>query len=106
MTIDEAIEREKEKAKEQRYYANFEHNGMMHQSCIKCAEEHEQLAEWLEELKYMRNLDKTNFSDGYNRGIDDFLQKADEVIPYTCSGTEFMRRLTKIADELKGGKNE
>ena len=102
MTIDEAIEHSKEKAKEQRYYAN----GMMYQSCIKCAEEHEQLAEWLEELKAMKNLDKTNFSDGYNRGIDDFLQKADEVIPYTCSGTEFMRRLTKIADELKGGKNE
>ena len=106
MTIDESIEHAKEKAKEQRYYANFERNGMMYQSRIKCAEEHEQLAEWLEELKAMRNLDKTNFSDGYNRGIDDFLQKADEVIPYTCIGTEFMRRLTKIADELKGGKNE
>lgn len=77
-----------------------------YQDCIKRAEEHEQLAEWLEELKAMRNLDKTNFSDGYNKGIDDFLQKADEVIPYTCRGTEFMRRLTKIADELKGGKNE
>ncbi len=106
MTIDEAIEHAKEKAKEQRYYANFEHNRMMYQSCIKCAEEHEQLADWLEELKAMRNLDKTNFSDGYKKGIDDFLQKADGVIPYTCSGTEFIKRLTKIADELKGGKNE
>lgn len=51
MTIDEAIAHAREKAKEQRYYANFEQNGMMYQSCIKCAEEHEQLAEWLEELK-------------------------------------------------------
>lgn len=106
MTIDEAIEHAREKAKEQRYYANFERNGMMYQSCIKCAEEHEQLAEWLEELKAMRNLDKTNFSDGYNRGIDDFLRKSDGVIPYTYSGNKIIKRLEKIADELKGGRDE
>nr|DAW88756.1 MAG TPA: hypothetical protein [Bacteriophage sp.] len=58
MKIDEAIEHAREKAKEQRYYANFEHNGMMYQSCIKCAEEHEQLAEWLEELKDYRDKNK------------------------------------------------
>lgn len=51
MTLDEAIKHAKAKAKEQRYYAKFEHNRMMYQSCIKCAEEHEQLAEWLEQLK-------------------------------------------------------
>lgn len=56
MTIDEAIAHAREKAKEQRYYANFERNGMMYQSCIKCAEEHEQLAEWLEELKQYRAI--------------------------------------------------
>ncbi len=95
MTIDEAIERSREKAKEQRYYASFERNGMMYRYCIKCAEEHEQLADWLEELKAMRNLDKTNFSDGYKKGIDDFLQKADGVIPYTCSGTKFIKTAYK-----------
>ena len=57
MTLDEAIEHAKEKAKEQRYYANFERNGMMYQSCIKCAEEHEQLAEWLEQLKKYQQLE-------------------------------------------------
>lgn len=31
---------------------------MMYQSCIKCAEEHEQLAEWLEELKDYRDKNK------------------------------------------------
>lgn len=30
--------------------------------------EEEQIAEWLEELKAYRTLDKTNFSDGYNAG--------------------------------------
>lgn len=58
MTIDEAIEHSGEKAKEQRYYASFERNGMMYQSCIKCAEEHEQLAEWLEQLKEYKQLEE------------------------------------------------
>lgn len=56
MTENEAIAHAREKAKEQRYYANFEQNGMMYQSCIKCAEEHEQLAEWLEKLKKYRAI--------------------------------------------------
>lgn len=58
MTIDEAIEHSGEKAKEQRYYVSFERNGMMYQSCIKCAEEHEQLAEWLEQLKEYKQLEE------------------------------------------------
>lgn len=58
MNIDEAIEHAREKANEQRYYANFEHNGTMHQSCIKCAEEHEQLADWLEQLKEYEDLEE------------------------------------------------
>lgn len=105
MTIDEAIERSREKAKEQRYHASFERNGMMYRYCIKCAEEHEQLAELLEELKAMKNTDKTNFSDGYNRGIDDFLKEADATFPMQSGGTAVLRRLEKIADRLKGGGN-
>lgn len=58
MTLDEAIKHAKAKAKEQRYYAKFEHNRMMYQSCIKCAEEHEQLAEWLEQLKEYKQLEE------------------------------------------------
>lgn len=58
MTLDEAIKHAKAKAKEQRYYAKFEHNRMMYQSCIKCSEEHEQLAEWLEKLKEYKQLEE------------------------------------------------
>ena len=114
MTIDGAIAQERETAKEQKKKYDKCHTRMRYccemcfhnPKCNKVAEYHKQLAEWLEELKHIRNLDKTNFSGGYNKGIGDFLQKADEVIPYTCSGTEFMRRIKKIADELKGGRNE
>ena len=50
MTLDEAIKHARDKANEENYYARFE-RGKHIQSCKKCAEEHEQLAEWLEELK-------------------------------------------------------
>ena len=57
MTLDEAIKHAREKANEQNYYASFE-RGKHIQSCKKCAEEHEQLAEWLEELKEYRDLEE------------------------------------------------
>lgn len=58
----------------------------------KCAEEHEQLAEWLEELKeYRKHIELTEipeqyklgfqdgivngFENGYNKAIDDFAEK-------------------------------
>ena len=47
MTIDEAIAHAREVASR-----NFDDR--VH--CIKCAEEHEQLAEWLEELKQYRAI--------------------------------------------------
>lgn len=54
MTLDEAIEHAKEKAKElymQGMLCHANPNDDNLDSCIKCANEHEQLAEWLEELK-------------------------------------------------------
>jgi hypothetical protein len=83
MTIDEAIEHVREKAKEQRYYANFERNGMMYQSCIKCAEEHEQLAEWLEELKEMRKnqgqIADFWYQEGISRELKLIFDKIEEI---------------------------
>ena len=108
MNIDEAISHAKEVATIQRNNEKLNRtlgtaSPYVNETCIKCAEEHEQLAEWLEELKDMRNLDKTNFSDGYNRGIDDFLKEVDATFPMHSDGTAVLRRLEKIADRLKGG---
>ena len=60
MTIDEAIIHAREVAEKNRNFdvipekvmatSTFKYN------CIKCAEEHEQLAEWLEELKQYRAI--------------------------------------------------
>ena len=70
LSIDEAIEHAREVAEEQRElfrlcpYPSQECKGAdickclknKHDGCIKCAKEHEQLAEWLEELKALRLL--------------------------------------------------
>ena len=59
MTLDEAIKHCEEKAKEQKAKAVGYFNGgyssqIEGKSCLKCAEEHEQLAGWLKELKDLK----------------------------------------------------
>ena len=120
MTIDEAIQRENKIAEENQKIVDtqivFDDVSLSQLYCDdtevieehlenykKCAEYHKQLVDWLEELKDMRNLDKTNFSDGYNRALDDFLKEADATFPMHSDGTAVLRRLEKIADRLKGG---
>ena len=106
LSIDEEIAHEKEVAKVIYVEAMLCHanpdDGKL-DDCIERGKYHEQLAEWLEELKDMRNLDKTNFSNGYNRGIDDFLKEADATFLMQSDGTAVLRRLENIADRLKGG---
>ena len=82
MTLDEAIKHARDKANEQKYYASFE-RGKRIQSCKKCAEEHEQLAKWLEELKklrefkatYQKGMDYSYATFMYNKSIDDLTEK-------------------------------
>lgn len=55
MTLDEAIKHCEEKAKEKRkdYEQACAYN-IPSEGCLECAREHEQLAEWLKELKEYR----------------------------------------------------
>lgn len=60
MTLDEAIAHAKEVAENARYTTNLvvkdkDISEEEKEKCIKCAKEHEQLAEWLEELKELRH---------------------------------------------------
>ena len=95
MTIDEAIAHEIEVTAIQRN--NDKLNKTLGKSspyyntdCIKCAEEQEQLAEWLEELKeYKKNSNicpmcdtycsylAEEFENGYNNAVDDFVKFAN-----------------------------
>ena len=73
MTIDEAIVHARE-------VASRKFDDRVH--CIRCAEEHEQLAKWLEELKAYKEIGTVeecrnsilDIPKAYNKAIDDFAE--------------------------------
>lgn len=121
MTIDEAIELQMKIAgKGSDCWKNCR-NTKKH--CKDCMAEHEQIAEWLEELKDHRErecnhinevLYEKGYSCGYNKAIDDF---AERIIRYVdcghlCSPTEIIwsdlsvvEMVKKLAEQLKAGGN-
>lgn len=63
LTLDEAIKHAKEVVDmnyndAEKFDSNDSVENYMKANCIKCAEEHEQLAEWLEELKSYKEAEK------------------------------------------------
>ena len=95
MTIDEAIAHARQVAKNQRKdydncktkleYGCKDCADYYSKPCKECANEHEQLADWLEELKCYRNdndfseyadkLYKKAYDKAYNKAIDDFMDR-------------------------------
>ena len=104
LSIDEAIAHARE-------VASRKFDDRVH--CISCAEEHEQLAEWLEELKALREeksefqiIAKDNYEmgmeNGYNKAIDD----AKSVILQTLDNEILVDTLHLRLEQLKGKYNE
>lgn len=60
LTIDEAIMHAREVARESKNHATYTFPSLetYYDECKKCAEEYEQLAEWLEELKHYKDLEE------------------------------------------------
>lgn len=118
MTIDEAIAHARETAINQRNNDKLnktlgEASPYYKTDCLKCAEEHEQLAEWLEELKRRREYDGEIIGSGalknaYNKAIDDFKSRLEERI---LSGKMIDEKfayidnsdIDEIAEQLKAG---
>lgn len=87
MTLDEAIAHAREVAEEQRKSCDLAWVWDNPDNIKKCAEEHDQLADWLEELKFLRQW-KSDIMDSFckydvnsfeelvtnarNKAIDDF----------------------------------
>ena len=77
--------------------------------CIKCAEEHEQLAKWLEELKAYRGIGTVeecrnsvlDIEKAYNKAIDD----AKSVILQTLDNEILVDTLYLRLEQLKAGEN-
>ena len=101
MTIDKAIAHTREVAEKVRKSINSAVTIQGEKTCIACAEEHEQIAEWLEELKDYRNKNKivvrvdvenmdsikdkleelSKYAESqYNKAIDDFVKTLQEKI--------------------------
>ena len=111
MTIDEAIAHAREVAEERRKACNLAWVWNNRENIKKCAEEHEQLAEWLEELKRCREEPDGYLWDhasnqGYLKAVDDFAIKlksrlTDAIYQKDVDGMENL--IDEIAKQLKGG---
>lgn len=120
LSIDEEIEHARKVAKEQRkdnenckYKSEYGCKGCADyysKPCIECAEEHEQISEWLEELKCYKNdndfsdyadrLHKIAFNSGYNKALDDFVNACKEDILFQIFGLH-INGIERIAEQLK-----
>lgn len=120
MTIDEAILLERETVRRNKMM--LELNKLMQESHAVCFDKlkretsiriHEQLAEWLEELKCYRNdndfsdyadrLRKIAFHTGYNKAIDDFVEKLIRYVDcgHLCSPTEIRWSDLSVVEMVK-----
>ena len=133
MSIDEAIAHEREMAAIQRNNDKLNKTlGVISPyyktDCIKCAEEHEQLAEWLEELKDYRDKNKmvvrvdcenidsikdkieelSRYAENqYNKAIDDFVKFANTMPTVEEEDGEIRPMwLEEMAEQLKAGERE
>ena len=120
LSIDEAIANERDAADIARGNIINSNNldgyeGWNNSQCIKCAEEYEQIAEWLEELKALKNglnIKCDNLNEalekgkkiGYNNGIDDFVKFASTMPTVEQKdGTIRPMWLEEMAEKLKAG---
>ena len=111
MTIDEAIEKHRKIAKIQKALYDACALKERKKNFLLEAEEHEQLANWLEELVMLR-LDSCMIhmperlqlvENGYNKALNDFVNVCEKQFT-TMYGQRYvdMRDIVIIAEQLKG----
>lgn len=126
MTLDEAIAHARDVAEEQRKACDLAWVWDNPDNIKKCAEEHEQLAEWLEELKFLKQW-KLDIMDSFckydvnsfeelvantrNKAIDDFVKEICKMIVqsenngnYRFYAVEIKQAIANLAEELKAGE--
>ena len=109
MTIDEAIAHAREVASEQKRRSGIcvQNNSECDKfsACLKCSEEHEQLAEWLEDYKRIKMLIPIEqaLKNEYNKAIDDLLGGMNQIT-YNCQDAdELFEKICDLAEQLKAG---
>ena len=128
MTLDEAIVHAREVVSEERRSGMCVQNDSecdKFSTCLKCAEEHEQLAEWLEELKFIKQwksdvmeefckYDVSSFEElvtnARNKAIDDFMKELCKMYVesenngnYRFYAVEIKQTIANLAEQLKAG---
>lgn len=127
MTLDEAIIHAKELATEQKRRSGLcvstDDECDKFSKCIKCAEEHEQLAKWLEDYKRLKSIPEHTYDnchnitcrrkcekDGYNKAINDLVKEVcKKFTEYERNGVyrfcccEIKQDIVDIAEKLKAG---
>ena len=116
MTLEEAIAHAREVAEDKRADADwkFRHGRLNADDCISCAEEHEQLAEWLEELKSYRvsvfsgDMTQAMLKEEYCKAVDDFVKLVKEHnwnIRNRNENEFIYGSIDRLAERLKAGEN-
>lgn len=130
LSIDEAIAQEREMAEKNRQAMNFKSEDNIDDDIkvnfLNCATKHEQFAEWLEELKSIREMDLSipqHFTkeqsdwikaycvrkniEFYNKALDDFIHACDKECGYYKGENKNLTRecMLMIAEMLKAGDN-
>ena len=127
MTLDEAILHAREVAERNRkQYKNCpsDRTDIRYQTCEECAEEHEQLAEWLEELKSYRtsvfsgDMTQIMLNEEYYKAADDFSETSNATrdgmlkekwnsnvtpISWAEAYADFKDDIEDLAEQLKAG---
>ena len=109
LSIDEAIAFERQQAKDRRN----EHYTFGIQKPKEAAEDHEQLAEWLEELKAYREIGTVeecknsvlDIQKAYNKAIDDCKELTFREVVY-CDSLNDRTEFRELAEQLKERNNE
>lgn len=109
ISIDEAIAHAREVASEQKRRSGIcvQNNSECDKfsACLKCSEEHEQLAEWLEDYKRIKMLIPIEqaLKNEYNKAIDDLLGGMNQIT-YNCQDAdELFEKICDLAEQLKAG---
>ena len=118
MTIDGAIEKHRKMVETQKILYDACVLKECNKHFLREAEEHEQIAEWLEELKELkksapnRRFYTLGYNVGYNKAIDDFVHKVKEhqyVLSDVINSKDygmFTIGIEQIAEQLKAGAGE
>lgn len=100
LTLEEAIKHAKEVADmnyndAEKFDSNDSVENYMKANCMKCAEEHEQLAKWLEELKSYKDLEEQGLLVRLPCKVGDTVYRVNAgakqpIIPMTVSEIHFL----------------